>query len=375
MSAPPDDVDPTTLRQLLEELAEARKQISALTSLVSDQARLLRAIAPSQKLTTIQQLYDAFREARQADQCWVWIRNRLLPLVRRLGPTSAMDLTPGTWAEHLAERKKEPTPRDRPPADHTLNIELQRAKEMMDFGVTHGLLDYNPLKPARKIRTISARETWLSEPQIQQLLTGIAAIPTARGQMLMRAFILCAVDAMLRFNEVRRLRRDRIARDGVIELRAQETKARKRRTVALTPRALAAIGEVPPVIGTQYVFANPDTGKLFGEQTMRLWFRTACVASGIDAFAAEGERVVPHTMRHSGASAADARGASAMAIKAGLGHASLATTEKYLHRHMEASARELAAIMANGAEAERRGPRKADAHDVGEATPKSTKVK
>jgi integrase len=366
-------MDDETVQRLLEEMQAARRQIESLTSLIGEQARVIAALSPMRKGTTISELYEEYRKSRDKEESWIWVRNRLLPLVRRLGSLPVYSLTPSVWSDHHAARKSQPTPRDRPPADHTLNIELGRAKEMVDWGVAAGLVDFNALKTARKVKTISARETWLSEPQIQQLLAGVAAVPTARGQLIMRAFILSALDALLRFNEVRRLRRDRIGKDGVIELQAKETKSRKRRTVALTPRAMEAIREVPHVLGTQYVFANPDTGKLFGEATLRLWFRTACVASGIDAYAAEGERVVPHTMRHSGATSADARGASPMAIKEALGHASLETTSRYLHRHMEAGARELAALMAEGAEAERRGPHKSDPHIDVQSTPKETR--
>jgi len=58
--------------------------------------------------------------------------------------------------------------------------------------------------------------------------------------------------------------------------------------------------------------------------------------------------VLIHTLRHSGATTADARGASPMAIKEALGHASISTTERYLHRHRENSARELAKLMSDG---------------------------
>jgi integrase len=327
------------------ELEALRAQLAALTRVIE---RL--TAGPAQKQTTIGQLFDAYQRIRQADTSWKNLRNRLRPLVRRLGRLRVFELTPTVWAEHVAVRKMQQTMRNRPPTDQTLNIELQRAKEMIDWGVTAGLVDTNALKPARKIKTISARETFLTEPQIMELLDlGVAKLPSIRAQLVMRAFVLCAYDGMMRLQEVRRLRRDRIGKDGVIELQAKQTKSRKRRMVALTPRALAALAEIPPVEGTQQVFTNPETGKLHGVTTIESWFRAACIASGVDTYAVEGERVLIHTLRHSGASAADARGASPSAVKDALGHSSLATTERYLHRHREASARDLARLMAEGA--------------------------
>ncbi|HSS40884.1 MAG TPA: tyrosine-type recombinase/integrase, partial [Polyangia bacterium] len=156
------------------------------------------------------------------------------------------------------------------------------------------------------------------------------------------------------------------------------TKSRKQRTVALTPRALSALDDIPPVLGTNLIFANPDTGRLYGVTTFQSWFRVACIASKIDRYAAEGERVVIHSLRHSGASAADKRGASLRAIQDALGHSSIATTAKYVHRDREESALEMAKLMADGAETERnedadakrRPPHRSTTHDVGLATPK-----
>jgi len=338
-----------------EEMIEGlRAQVAELTKILASQAATIERLttAPAQKQTTIAELFDAYQRIRQADASWKHLECRLRPLVRRLGRLRVFELTPTVWAEHVAVRKTQETMRNRPPCDQTLNLELQRAKEMVEWGVSSGLVDSNPLKPARKIRTISARETFLTEPQVQELLGGVSDIPTPHGRLVTRAFILCAFDGMMRLNEVRHLRRDRVGKDGMVELRASQTKSRKRRMVGLTSRALEALGDLPPVDGALFFFANPETARLYGVSTIQSWFRVACIASGVDKYAAEGEKVVIHSLRHSGASAADARGASPMAIKDALGHSSLTTSERYMHRHREASARDLARIMAEGAERE-----------------------
>lgn len=269
-----------------------------------------------------------------------------------------MDLTPFRWAEHVAVRRVTNTRHDRPPSPQTLAIELMRAKQLLEFGVTNGFLPSNPLAAAPREKVISMRETWLDESGILALLDGIKAVPEGLPRLLTRAFILLLVDSMLRFEEARGLRRDRI-RDAVTELSAKRTKSKKVRTVGLTPRTLVAIADVPPVVGDPRIFLNPETGKLFGQTTMRRWFRAACIESKVDLLAVEGERVVPHTMRHSGASAADERGGSPLAIRDCLGHSTLATTERYLHRHRAQGAKNLAQLMAEGAERERRGPQRA----------------
>lgn len=366
-------MDDETIRRLLEEMQAERRELRAarmqIDALVAERAQ---AAAAAPRRITVADVYDAYSKIRRAETSWPAIRNKLGPLVRRLGSLPVSSLTPTVWAEHVAVRKTQITSRDKPPADHSLNIELGRAKEMVEWAVRSGLADSNPLKMARKARTISARETFLTENQIMELLDlGVATLPATRQRVVMRAVCLCAYDGLMRLNEIRHLRRDRVERDGgSIELLARQTKSRKRRFVPVTPRMLDALRAIPPVLGSHQIFLNPDTGKLIGVSTIESWFRAACIASGVDKYAAEGERVVIHTLRHSGATAADARGASPMAIKEALGHASLATTEKYLHRHRQTSARELAQLMADGAEAERRGPRRTNVHDVGEPRPK-----
>lgn len=341
-----------------------RRLLERVEALVASQAAMSAAMAAmaagqvpvAQPTITIRALFAEFEKLHSLDRSWRFNRNRLTPLVRLLGDRRACDLTPLLWAEHRAVRAGELDRYGKVPKPHTLNIELGRAKELLKFGVAHGFLRESALMHAKREKTISRRETWLDEDGLQLLLTGVEAISGELPQALLRAFILVCVDGMLRHNEARNLRRDSINREGVVELSAKVTKSRRRRTVVLTPRCLEAIAAVPTNYGDPRIFLNPTTKRLYSPMSFQLWFRTACAASGVDAMAVEGERVVIHTLRHSGASAADARGAQATAIRDAMGHAFLSTTEPYLHRHQAQGAKGLARLMHEGAELERRGP-------------------
>jgi len=163
---------------------------------------------------------------------------------------------------------------------------------------------------------------------------------------------------MMRHTEARLLVRSRITPDGVYELRGSETKGKRPRVVALTPRTLEAIAAVHPVDGSPYVFANPETGKPFSSVTMGKWFRRAAKMAGINALATpEDRRVVIHDLRASGATTADLAGARPQAIKVALGHASLNTTQRYLRSARINDAREIGELMARVTD--RRGPRPA----------------
>lgn len=358
-----------------DDARSADDRLARILAVVEAQGARIEALTVAVKpasTITIRQLFETFEKTRVMSRSWRNNRNRMVPLVRRLGDLPAALLTPIAWAEHAAERSKETHRYGREPDPHTISTELSRAKELLRFGVEAGLLAASPLEAAKGERTRSERETWLDEDGIQRLIAGCSEIRDERAQLIMRAFIPLCVDLMLRLNEARVIRRDRV-RDGTIELAAKSTKSKRRRILGFTPRVLEAIAQIPIVMGSPYVFANPQTGRPFSKSSLSDWFAAARSASGVDALAVEGERVTIHTLRHSGASAADARGASAQAIRDALGHTSLAITEKYLHRHKEAGARDLARLMAEGTEKERRGPQHAP-RDAGNASLQSDRT-
>src|SRR4029077_3183901 len=82
--------------------------------------------------------------------------------------------------------------------------------------------------------------------------------------------------------------------------------------------------------------------------TYRRHFRWACEHGRLDARAAPRDRrLVLHHLRHAGATEADAAGVRPSALQLTLGHSSMSTTEKYLHRDAQAAAREVADAMEN----------------------------
>lgn len=352
------------LRQSLDESYDENKE---LRRTVASQGRLLSRLASETSPTapSINCVYWLYSEARRHERSWDHVWQRVTPLLRRYGELPAPELNPVRWEQHRAIRRLEPDRRGAMPHEYTLNIELTRAKEMLNWAVANGMILFNPLAPARNVRTVCERETRLRSDDVDRLLRACAALKDerrgkddGRRAALLRAFVLCCFDSMLRFNEARHLRRDLIGKDGIYTLSWTTTKNRKARTVVLTPRTLAAIEAVQPTPGTNYVFASNDTGILIGETFFRRFFRRACKASGIDARCAPGDRrIVVHHLRHAGASEADEAGARPGAIKDALGHSRLATTEKYLHRERTESARHVAERMV--AAAGRRPPQRA----------------
>lgn len=351
---------------------EAWAEIKVLRRTAAQQGRLIGHLAPETHpaAPSLNCCYWIFSLAHEHEPSWREHRNRLLPTLRGLGELPAPEVTPVVWGRHLTVRRREVDRFGGTPAEHTLNIELGRAKGLLDWSVEAGMIAFNPLRAAKYTRTVSRRETELRQPDIDRLLEAAADLRDRRRHdydddgsraAMLRAIVLCWFDSMLRFDEGRHLRRDMIEADGSYPVKREETKTEAGvRTVVLTPRTLEAIWAVPAHPATNHVFVNLATGKLIGQTTVRGWFRWACEHGRLDARAAPRDRrIVPHHLRHAGATAADAAGARPSALQITLGHRNFRATERYLHRNAVESARHVGEIMAEVAAPVRRGPKKA----------------
>jgi integrase len=367
-SAAPELTPTVSVHTLRNQLNAAWSEIKDLRRTVAHQARLLENLAPETHPAepSIACVYALHAEGRYHEKSWRFVWNRLTPLVRHLGDRPASELTPVAWERHRNVRRREADRHGKFPCEHTLNIELQRAKGMLDWAVAAGMLAFNPLKAAKYVKTKSQRETCLKPVDVDVLLESVSEVRDKRREdydddgaraAMLRALVLCWFDSMLRFNEARQMRRDLIEPDGSYPVQRETTKSDAgARTVVLTERTLEAIRAIPIHPRTNYVFVN-DAGSLIGETTVRGWFRWACEHGRLDARAhPKDKRIVPHHLRHGGATAADAAGVRAGALQLALGHASAKDTARYLHRDKSDSAHHVAEKIQ---EAVRRGPHKA----------------
>ncbi len=352
------------------ECVRLRDQVRRLTLISQDQARALSEITSEcpPDAPSLACCYWLWSLARSSEPCWRMIHNRIAPLISSLGDLPAPMMSPLKWDAHRAMRRTQITKLGTPPCDQTLNIELLYAKQLLAWSVERGLIKRNPLTAAKRVKTISQRETRLTPGDVDRLLSAADDVVDGRladgdddGQRAakLKAFTLACFDSFLRFNEARHLRFDRIREGGAVELLATETKSRRRRSIRLTPRTLEAISVIQRVPGSDYVFAS-EAGGLIGETTIRAWWRRACEISGVDERATLRDKQARcHDLRAGGASAADEAGARATAIKTALGHQSITTVERYLRSEAEENARHIAEVMVRATEEARRGPRRA----------------
>lgn len=354
-------------------IASMAGTISALTATIDRQTERFDAkgVAPALSTTTLREGFEAYEAAHRASRSWFNTANKLAPLVRLRGDLPAMKLTPKEWKVHRAQRLDEPTQYGTPPSEGTLYEEFAKAKGMLYWMAEEeqGLIPFSPLARARNGKRKGPKKSWLNELQIQLLLE--APEPKTEGARLrLRAFVLNKVDTGLRFQELRKIRRDRLQAVGPERWIAfiERTKNGKPHTIGLTRRGFEALQDIPEVIGSPFFFANPDSPekKLFATSTMRNWYNIAVSSAKLNATVAEGEkRHTPHGLRRSAATAANNRGASLFEIQGMLNHSSPAITAQYVQRNA-ANAIKLAELMEAGAKAEqenaRRGPKRADDH-------------
>ena len=183
------------LRALLQLQAA---QIAALTEALG---AMRPVAAPS---ITVRMIYERFEKLRAGSKSWRVIRNRLRAFLALHGDTPAMALTVPLWVAFRARRRADDPIAGRAISPLTINFELDWVKALLNWASDEEqqLIPSNPLHRAKREKTDTARETWLTEEDLGKLLACCGTV--------LRMFVLIAVDTGLRISEVVSLRRDRL---------------------------------------------------------------------------------------------------------------------------------------------------------------------
>jgi integrase/recombinase XerD len=227
------------------------------------------------------------------------------------------------WADALAAATLAPASRARA---------LSAVKSLLGFGHRLGVLPVNAgaalrLPPLRQ--PLAARI--LPEGDVQRLL----ALET---QPRNRALLLLLYAAGVRVSEACALRWRDVQVRGEGGQITVVGKGGRLRAVVLPPAVWAALAAIRGAAGDDApVFRSRQGGRALSPMQARRIVLAAARRAGIAA------PVSPHWLRHAHASHALDRGAPIHLVQATLGHASVATTGRYLHaRPAESSGRYLA---------------------------------
>ncbi|MGI3903066.1 MAG: tyrosine-type recombinase/integrase [Janthinobacterium lividum] len=205
-------------------------------------------------------------------------------------------------------------------APATIGLAVASLRALWAFGIKTGVLANDPTSTlqAPPIKNVLA-ERILDEADVRRLIDGE---PNPRNRALLALFY----GAGLRRSELAGLTWRDIADRG--SDRGQATvfgKGGKTRTVMLYGQAWALLAGIrADAVADAPVFVSRKGGHLDPSAVWRI-VKTAAARAGLP------DGTSPHWLRHSHASHSLDRGAPLSLVQQGLGHASVATTSKYLH--------------------------------------------
>ena len=232
---------------------------------------------------------------------------------------------------------------------NTINVELAYTRAMLNWAVGQGLVAENKLAKVKKAKVVTRGQGALREEHLPLVLK-------ATPYQIIRAFVVLAIDTGLRrFELLALVWKDIDFRTGIIRVIGKGTKAGE---VIATKRALDMISALPKKRETDPVFMNPATGLAYTPVWINELVRVAIQDSGIEKHYG-GKKIRIHALRHGHATNALEAGVPLNHVKAQLRHASIATTQKYVHDRMDKRLES----MANKYEASlpgRRGPHRAN---------------
>ena len=315
--------------------------------------RAARRSAPS---LTVAALYAQYEAANKHRPAWWAARNKVIGFVTALGSREAGELRVSDWTAYAQARLQTPVPPKRKScySAATVNVELGAAKTLMNWGVTQGLLRYNPIAVAKPLKGAHKRDT---APMEQEIGRALSACQT-QGQVVL---VLAAADVALRRDEIRQLQHDWI--DGerkVVKLPNWACKGKRGGTVPCTQRFIDACAAMPRHIRhPQVLVSSFGAGGAYRGAALDNWWIEIRDRAGL--VPAPGDRAVHlHDLRAAAATNALERGVSLQIIsKVILRHSSLAVTERYLRRravgNLEAA---IEAMEAGIVRDQRKGPKR-----------------
>lgn len=215
------------------------------------------------------------------------------------------------------------TRKKRPRAVGTLNQELAQVLAMFRWAVTNEIIDVNPFEGVRRLKGQRPRETEIDALEHADAFTS--------APLLVRVFqAVCIETGMRNGCEVRRMERGHINRArSTIHVPRENVKGKTRaRDVPMSDYLRKMLDELPPVVGSPFVFANPHTKKPYSAKHLAALSRPY-----LDKLPhAPGDyQANTHDTRHGAVSRLARGGLNPMAAMKIIGHSSPSMHWRYLH--------------------------------------------
>lgn len=246
-------------------------------------------------------------------------RDMLVSLGRDLEHATPADVHAFAYAP-LPDRRRGGRP-GKAPGPSSVNVRLAAIRSLYDFSRRVGAVTRNPADDVRRPQLPTAIPKGLTPVQAQEL---IAATPQTLTGQRDRAIILTAVLTGLRREELISLTAGDLSLDEGTPMYTARTKGGKRRYREMPGVAWEAIMAYLAADGRPLDTLD-DNDRIFpiSSQTLYENLRRYGNAIGI-------EGLTIHTLRHTAAKLRRRSGASLEEVQAVLGHATIATTARYL---------------------------------------------
>ncbi len=257
--------------------------------------------------------YMEFSKTHKSPRSSAADQTRLFHLKPFFGRYRLDQITSFLIEKYLHERRQSISRRGIPPANGTINRELEMLKHMFNKAIDWGKAERNPVRGIRFLKEPPPIQRILTEEEEQQLLQ--ASAPH------LRIAILLATNAGLRLGEVLALRWRDI--DLVNDrLTIEHGKGDKCRQVEINSNLRLALWDYRKNCKTEFLFCSDRTGKpILNPKTA---FLGAVRRSGIG-------HCRFHDLRHTFATRLVSRGADLVTVQQLLGHASIEMTLRYSH--------------------------------------------
>lgn len=172
-----------------------------------------------------------------------------------LGERDPMSITGEDIDAFRVWRYATTTRRKGPPATATVNREVMMLQRVLNHSASRDRIPRNPVRGIDAEDEDNARAVVIEEEGFDLILRAFA-----EDALVMRAFVTIGYDSGMRKTELLCCQRSWLdKRRGRISIPAAVAKNGEARVTDLTPRAAAAAEALPRVIGTNLIFANPET--------------------------------------------------------------------------------------------------------------------
>lgn len=341
--------DDAALLKLITEQQRAIERLTAMLERMSPAAGSPEAPAKGPTFGDVHARYQKVKAASSPR----WKTFRLKFVAKYFGKRRIAEIDAEAWAQYTTARMTGAFTEGRTASLTTVNVELAYTKALLTWAADQGLIPVNRLAKSKKARAISRGQGALREEHLHLVLD-------AAPNQMARAYILLGFDTGLRRFELLGLKWSDIDFSGCL-VHVRSGKGYRARTVVATRRALDKVSSLPRARDDDPIFMNPETRIAYHLVSVNDWVRTAMIDSDVERFY-DGKKIRIHALRHGHATNALEAGVPLSHVKDQLGHAQIATTEKYVHDRLDRR-RESMASKYEAKLTGRRGPHRAN-HEI-----------